>query len=272
MSLWDKVLHLFGTSRVQQRWRREWARERKERGGGSTTVRTALVPRDFPLVTAVLGGACLVVYVLSLRVSDSMCGEGGLTPSQIALVRLGAAFAPFVRAGEWWRSVTAIFLHADALHILMNFLGLWFVVAAAEDRFGRARTFVAFVLTGTVGELASSWWNANALSIGASGGIFGLMGLCVAHAVHRRDAELKARFLPWVIYGLIIGFASGRVDNAAHVGGLVTGALLGIVLGDEGQVRRLPRWAWSLASGLAVVLIGYSFWMAMHSPFLEDLQ
>src|SRR5262249_34297008 len=150
------------------------------------------------------------------------------------------------RDGEWWRTVTALFLHGDFVHILLNALGLWVVAPIAEERFGWARTFFAFLVAGALGEVASVLWNPAVLSVGASRRIFGLMALCLVHAVRRRDRELRARFVPWLIYGVVIGFASsGRIDNAAHLGGLFTGALLGLVLGDRAATRRLPSWVWT---------------------------
>ncbi len=256
MRIWDKVLRLFGTNRVQMQWRRD-------RRGDSRIL------EGFPLVTATLLGGCALLYYLSLQLSGE---EAGFEPTPLALIRLGADYGPLVlQLGEWWRPVTSMFLHGDGLHILFNGFALWTVGVVAEERFGRARAFVAFVACGALGQTASIFWYRNTIGIGASGAIFGLIALCVVHALRTRDTELRARFVPWLIYGLIIGFMSRGIDNAAHVGGLVTGALFGLVLGDERQVRRLPAWLWNLLALAVLAVVGVGFYLAAHSGAAEAL-
>jgi len=223
-----------------------------------------------PVATGLIGTACVLVYILSLQVTRQLGAEdAGVTPSPLALVRLGAVLSPLVRAGEWWRTVTAVFLHGDILHIIMNGMGLWVVGTVAEARFGRARLFVVFIVAGTVGETVTALWNAQVLSVGASGGIFGLIALCVVNAIRRRDRDLRARFLPWLIYGLAIGFlGGGRIDNAAHVGGLAAGALLGLFVGEERRPSRL----WTVLAFAALALVAVAFVLAAQSHAYEIWQ
>jgi rhomboid protease GluP len=264
MTWWDRVLELFGTNRVRMKWRMNGYLPH----GGRRAPRTGPVVTG--LIAPILGAACIGLYALSLLVSGQLGAESGTAPAPIALVRLGAVYSPLVRlGGEWWRTVTAIFLHGSLLHILMNGLGLWVVGSAAEERFGAARTLVAFVVCGTAGEVTTSLWSANVLSVGASGGIFGLIALCTAHGIRRRDAELKARFLPWLVYGLIVGFALPGTDNAAHVGGLVTGAIFGLAVGDVGTTRGLPRWAWTALAVLVAAAVAIAFVLAARSELVQ---
>lgn len=266
MSLWDRVLGLFGTNRVRFAW---WLRSL--RGKGISGPRSAPA-HEFPLVTAGLVGACVMLFGLALKLAqDSPYADE--QAFNFALVRLGANFKVLVSLGEWWRPLTSVFLHGDARHLIMNALGLWTVGVATEQRYGRARTFVAFVLTGLAGAWVSLLAHEQLFGVGASGAIFGLMGLCIVHALRFRDAELRARFVPWMIYGLIIGLAIPRIDNAAHIGGLVAGGLLGLVLGDVGQAyRRAPAWVWNALAGIAVVAIAVAFYLTAESPLSKLLE
>jgi rhomboid protease GluP len=235
-----------------------------------TRLRDPLDRRGVPLLPPLLGVACVVLYALTVRLTAATELEAGLKPSGLALVRYGALFGPFFHQGEWWRALTAIFLHGDLLHLLMNGLGLWAVVTVAEQRYGAACAFVLFVVTGTAGEVASGLWNPRVLSVGASGGIFGLIGLGIAYAVKRHDTQLWERFTSWVILGVIMGFAySGRIDNAAHLGGLLSGGLLGVVVGDN-RSRRVPGWVWPALAAVCLVATLGAFALAARSP-LPDL-
>jgi rhomboid protease GluP len=156
------------------------------------------------------------------------------------------------------------------MHILMNGLGLWTVGTVAEERFGAAQTLVIFVVAGTLGEVATCWWNPSVLSVGASGGIFGLIALCTVSALRRRDAELKARLIPWLAYGLIIGFAIPGVDNVAHIGGLVTGGACGLFVGDAGTRRVLPAWGWTLLAVLTTGYVALAFLLASRSEIVAQ--
>jgi membrane associated rhomboid family serine protease len=262
MSAWDKVLGFFGTSRTRLRWLRSGALSARQ---GRT------VQPGRPIVTGLIGAACIGLYLLEILVSRQLGDDRGMAPSNLALVRLGAAFSPLVHMGEWWRATTAIFLHGSVIHILMNGLGLWTVGTVSEERFGPAQTFFTFVLAGTIGEAASCIWHPSVLSVGASGGIFGLIALCTVNAVRRRDAELKARFIPWLGYGLILGFAVQGVDNVAHLGGIVTGAALGLVVGDAGSRRVLPSWGWTALAIAAAVAVAVAFVFASRSDLAEAL-
>jgi membrane associated rhomboid family serine protease len=259
MSAWDKVLELFGTNRTRLKWQRS----------GAIGRRPGKVEGGRPLVTGLVGAACIGLYLLEVLVTRQLGGDDeGMSPSSLALVRLGAAYGPFVHMGEWWRVTTAIFLHGGVLHIVMNGLGLWTVGVVAEERFGSAQTLVVFVVAGTIGEAATCWWNPEVLSVGASGGIFGLIALCTVNAVRRRDSELKARFIPWLGYGLILGFAIPGVDNVAHLGGLTTGALAGLVVGDAGSRRIMPPWGWTALAILAAAAVAVAFVFASRSELM----
>jgi rhomboid protease GluP len=276
MSLLDKILRLFGTNRVQLSWR--WRRMREGRAGAGrrperSAPQTPLIPDDFPLVTVVLLGLCGIFYFLAVKLTSDLTAETTSQPGPAALVRYGATFPPAIQLGEWWRTISAVFLHANLPHILMNSLGLWTLGTLAEDRFGRARMLVVFIVTGVMGMVTSVMWHDMVLGVGASGAIFGLMGCILAHAFRQGGQagarELRERLIPWVLYGLVLGFAIRGVDNAAHLGGLVTGGVFGLFLGERAIARRV-RWVWEVAAVMAIVAVAFAFYAASMSPLVRE--
>jgi rhomboid protease GluP len=272
VSFLDKILRLFGTNRVRLGWRWRSFKEGFGRDRGTRAPGARLVPEGFPIVTAVLLGLCALFYFLAIRHTGEVTGETGSAPAPISLVRYGATYTPAILFGEWWRTVTAIFLHANLPHILMNSLALWTLGTLAEERFGRARMLVVFVITGTLGMVASVLWHDLVLGVGASGAIFGLMGCILAHTFRQgRDVaarELRSRLVPWLIYGLIMGFAIRGVDNAAHLGGLVAGAVFGLFLGERAIARRV-RYVWEIAAAAAILAVAFAFYAAAQSPLVN---
>jgi membrane associated rhomboid family serine protease len=142
-----------------------------------------------------------------------------------------------VQEGEWWRIFTALFLHANWLHLTMNGAGLWIFGTAVEKTMGRWRLLMVFLLAGAFGNLASAFVAHYDVAIGASGGIFGVIGaFAVAvwrlrspmyHALRRRLLVVLALM---VATDFTIGGLEPQVDNLAHVGGFVAGILIALVL------------------------------------------
>lgn len=155
------------------------------------------------------------------------------------LRQLGARDHALVAAGQWWRCLSAGFLHADATHILFNTFAGWGLGRMAESVFGRARFLLLFALAVIGGNLLSQRFGG-AMSVGASGGIFGLMGAMVTFSLRHRAAlppplraVLGKDLVTWIVVNLAIGLALPFVDQAGHVGGLLAGLALGLVLGDQ---------------------------------------
>lgn len=186
--------------------------------------------------TTVLLASVLVGVFLLLEISGS-------SGDPWTLVNAGAQFLPAVQQGEFWRLVSATFLHAGWLHLVLNTYGLWMLGRFLEQAYGRARFFTLYVLSGVVGFVASSLLARVPLTVGASGGIFGLLGASIALFVVRRGSwpEVWRRgalssLLFFTAVNLVIGFVFPMIDNAAHLGGLVSGALLGFLLVPGGRL------------------------------------
>lgn len=175
------------------------------------------------------------------------------------LLRFGALAPAQVRAGEYWRLVTPIFLHIGWLHLLFNGWALLQLGVLCETLLGAERYLLVFLLSGIGGTVASALVNGRAVSAGASGAVFGLGGwlLVVGLVKHTALPELARRSLvqgmvPFIGYNLLYGLINPRIDNMGHLGGLLMGALLGLVV-RPGRPARAVRMACLL---LAVTTIG----------------
>jgi rhomboid protease GluP len=167
-----------------------------------------------------------------------------------------------VREGQWWRLVTAGFLHGGLLHIGMNSWVLFDVGGQVEQVYGASRMLVIYFISTVAGFYLSYLWTPNP-SVGASAAIMGLIGAMIALSLHHRSAmtqAIRATYIRWVIYILLIGLLPGiGIDNAAHVGGLAAGFAVAYFAG-------LPRWegsageqAWRIASYLCIGLTAFCF-------------
>lgn len=157
-----------------------------------------------------------------------------LLPSTNDLISWGANLKPRTMSGEWWRLFTCMFCHIGIIHLAMNMFALLFGGLFLERMVGPLRFSVAYFSSGLFASLTSLWWHDNVVSAGASGAIFGIYGVFLALLSTRliekqvRNAMLK-NILIFVVYSLVYGLRSG-IDNAAHVGGLLSGIVIGFLL------------------------------------------
>ena len=178
-------------------------------------------------VTYTIIGINILVFI-AMAVSGVSITE----PTLQQLVNWGANYKPYTTGGEWWRLVTCVFVHIGIIHLLFNMYALYIIGNYLEPMLGRVRYTAAYISTGIFASLFSIWWhNDEAVSAGASGAIFGLYGLFLALLTtsliptHVRKALLQSIAI-FVGYNLLYGLKSG-VDNAAHLGGLISGFALG---------------------------------------------
>ena len=188
-----------------------------------------------------------------------------------ALLLVGALSRDAVLAGEWWRLVTAIFLHGGVEHIVGNAVALFVLGMVCEHAFGRAQFLFLFVATGIAGSIVSMITSPGP-SVGASGAIFGLQGAAIVlFRRHRerllvRDRRIGVVLIVWALYTIAQGFLTPYVDNGAHLGGLIAGVLLGrrlhpVVLeapSDTERVR-IRRQTWITAVVLVAATLGWLF-------------
>lgn len=218
----------------------------------------------------------LVLLHLGTGVVDAETGRGDTwgiifgARSSETLSLCGGRVASLVADGQIWRLWTYGFLHADAVHILFNGTALWGLGRVSEAVYGGTRTFWVF-LVAVIGGGVLSQLGGTPLAVGASGGVFGLMGALLVFGVLRGRSlppELRsaftARLWPWVVFNLFIGVMLPFIDNLGHVGGLIGGAAVAAVSGnqltDNADMSRFTRRAMRvgsaalLAAGLAGVI------------------
>jgi rhomboid protease GluP len=175
------------------------------------------------------------------------------------LFEFGAKYRTAIVLGQWWRLVTAGFLHGGLFHILMNSWVLFDLGGLVEQTYGASRMIVIYFLATVGGFFLSTYWSA-ALSVGASAGIFGLIGAMIALGLRYRTplgSAIRSFYMRWAIYGLALGLLPGlRVDNAAHIGGLLVGLGAGYLAGlPEGNARRETLWRLAAAGAVLVTAL-----------------
>lgn len=188
-----------------------------------------LKPRQGYFITPILIYINLGIYILM-----AVLGLGFISFKGVDLLNWGANYGPMTKGGDWWRLLTSTFLHGGLMHILTNMYGLLFVGIFLEPILGRTKFLATYFLTGLLASIASIWWYEATISVGASGAIFGLYGLFLAFMLTKVfPTEFgKAFLLSTVIfigYNLLMGLVGG-IDNAAHIGGLLSGFVVGIIL------------------------------------------
>lgn len=190
-------------------------------------------PRPGYYSTPLLLLANLLVFLLM-----GVSGVNLLNPAGADLVAWGSNYSPLVPA-QPWRLLSSVFLHGGPAHLLLNLSALLLLGLLAEAKVGRGPWLVIYLLSGIGGSLASWWWHPGGVnSVGASGAIFGLYGLLLALLLtrtHFRTHQDRAGILGLLLYfalGSLVGGLEGpSTDNAAHVGGLLTGFGAGVLLG-----------------------------------------
>jgi rhomboid protease GluP len=154
------------------------------------------------------------------------------TASSSSLIHYGAFYGPAVQDGEWWRAFTSAFVHDGFLHIAFNMFALWQIGTIVEQLFGTPKMAVIYVAS----ILGSGWaiyeFNYTEITIGASGAIFGLFGALVAAGLRlgKYGQQLVRSMLGLVIINVLLGFMIPNISQAGHLGGLVAGFILGVVL------------------------------------------
>ena len=184
------------------------------------------------------------------------------------LVLLGAKFTPYIRgAGQWWRLITAGFLHGGLLHIAMNGWAMLSIGRQVDMVYGSARYLIIFFAGTAGGFWMSLMFSPASLSVGASAGLCGLVGSMIAVGFLSKSqvaASLRQGYLQYagfvVVLGALTSFGGGlRIDNMAHIGGLGAGFAAAMIVGLPMPVIPARERLWTLAAWICVLLTVFSF-------------
>lgn len=179
----------------------------------------------------------MTLFILSVNILLFLAMEisGLLGLGNMKYVIFGAQYGPLLDMGDWFRIVTAIFVHGGILHLFFNMYALYYLGTIVEHLYGPWRYIVIYAVSGVVGNLISLMFYYDAIVIGASGALFGLAGIAVV-AGFKSDTSYYMRgisvsLIPMVIFNIVYGFIPGsHINNAAHLGGFATGVLLGYLI------------------------------------------
>lgn len=218
--------------------------------GALKRVANSLVPAENP-ATYILLLANVLFMIVTIFISQKS-GAGPFSVDNRVLYLLGAKWTQAIFGlNEYWRLVMPILLHGGLMHFGFNSFVLWQIGPQVEELFGSQRFLFLYLVTGVAGFVASAFWSPLSLSVGASGSLFGLIGILLAYISQKKGyaEEYRASLIRWVFFMLILGLLIPGIDNAAHIGGLVSGLALGRLIGD-----RPPR---NPAEKLRVDLMGW---------------
>ena len=196
----------------------------------NTSLRSVLTFRKGNMATP------LLVYInVALFLIMAACGVSLVAPTGLSIIKWGANFGPLTLTGDWWRTITCNFIHIGLIHILMNMYALLYIGVYLEQFIGWRRVLTAYFLTGLFAALSSLMIHPEVISAGASGSIFGLYGIFLSYLMfHHKIEKGQRKSLLYsigffVVYNLLMGAREEGIDNAAHIGGLASGFILGAV-------------------------------------------
>ncbi|NKB68770.1 MAG: rhomboid family intramembrane serine protease [Candidatus Latescibacteria bacterium] len=247
--------------------------------GFTSLARRLGVQLDF---SRLIIGVCAVLYVLMLLIDPGAIFQmrgifNILAPSGEAGYLFGSTgLIPVIRDGRWWTLFTAVYLHGSLLHIFFNMMWVRQLGPLVEELFGPMRLFVIFTVAGVLGFLFSVGSGLLALTggdsmlvrlivqvfggagftLGASGGVFGLMGAAIAYGRRTGSTLFTRQFVQWALMLFVFGLFFSGVDNAAHLGGFIGGYGTAYLFAQSGGREGL--WTW-VGTAACLVLTVFAF-------------
>jgi membrane associated rhomboid family serine protease len=202
---------------------------------GRTRIRTMRSVTDEPALTYVLIGINVLVAI------GSMLG-GGVGTTSSSLTDDGGVSQHFIADGEYWRLLTAGFLHVGLFHLATNMLSLWILGSMIEPAFGRWRFGLIYLVSLLCGSFGALLMSPDNVTVGASGAIFGLLGAAAVLARNRGFSLMESGLGIWIGLNLLITFTVPNISIGGHVGGLVGGGLCALALLDLRERIRVPEY------------------------------
>lgn len=210
-------------------------------------------------VTYSIMGINILVFI-----AMAINGAGIFEANGLVHMKWGSNFGPLTLSGDWWRLITNVFIHFGIIHLAMNMYCLYTVGVYLEPMLGKIKYTAAYLCTGVLASVVSLWWHDDPVSsAGASGAIFGMYGLFLALlTTNLIPKQIRQPLLQsigvFVVYNLLYGMKGG-VDNAAHVGGLLSGFIIGYiyVIGIKKE-KQEQNAAW-IAPAVILLTLGIAF-------------
>jgi membrane associated rhomboid family serine protease len=208
------------------------------------------------LVTRILIAINVGIYVITAAQGAGINSPGGKLFTDMLL------FGPFVAQGDWWRLITAAFLHGSLLHIAFNMLALWWFGAPVEEYLGRTRFVLLYLVSGLAGSAGALLQSPATPVVGASGAIFGILGAMLI-LEWQATGRLGGNAATLIVINLAIGFTISNVSIGGHIGGLIGGILGTLAFARFGKGHAaygrvgLTGAAGLLIVGAASILIAY---------------
>jgi membrane associated rhomboid family serine protease/Flp pilus assembly protein TadD len=243
------------------------AREQQAKANRPTTLQLAQM---FP-VTAGIVAINVLVYI-GCSIESLKTGVGGPMDFNAAmLLHWGANFGPLTLGGQPWRIFTTMFVHGGLIHIGANMWCFWNFGPIVERVYGRWRFLIIYLLTGLASSVASLAMHPSTISVGASGAIFGVVGALVfpfyrKHLVlpHPVMKSMLGSLLTFIVINLLIGSAVPMIDNAAHVGGLLSGLALGAIITQFAMTGGNLKELFPKVAAVSAIMIGFAFAGVQH--------
>ncbi|WP_139905386.1 rhomboid family intramembrane serine protease [Clostridium thermarum] len=172
----------------------------------------------------------LIVINVIMYIITAIASKNIFNIDITTLLNFGAKYSPLIDLGEYYRLVTAMFLHGGLLHIALNMYSLRMIGTLIEKIYGNGKFILIYFMSGIFGSVFSYVFSSPAsVGVGASGAIFGLMGASVVYGIRMRKKigrDFLSHFFQVIVANLFLGFTISNIDNAAHIGGLLGGLLI----------------------------------------------
>lgn len=178
--------------------------------------------------TYILMAVNIIIYLISAIVSKNLFEIDGYT-----LINMGAKFNPLINDGEVWRFITAAFLHGGLVHIGFNMMALKVIGPQVEQIYGLKKYLAIYFSSAIGGSLLSYMFSPESVSVGASGAVFGLLGAMLVFGFKKKSVIGKSfmmNIIQVIVLNVVIGLSVPNIDNFGHLGGLVLGGLIALIL------------------------------------------
>lgn len=210
-----------------------------------------------PSITYIIMGICVFLFIMMY-----IFGNGSESTS--TLIKFGANYDLLTKSGEYYRLFTCMFLHIGIWHLLCNMYSLYIIGKEIENLYGKSKYLVIYVLSGLCGSILSLAFSHNTISAGASGAIFGLLGALLYFGYYYRTylgATIRSSIIPVIILNLIIGMLTPGISNSAHIGGLVGGILVSMMVGVPDKSTKIEKINGLILSIIYICFISYLAFM-----------